>query len=554
VGKNHSANLTTSNDITLIELSPENYTYTAYVSEPSSGIGIINPYISDLKGNITDLNSNITIYLNFTINKNVLTHTLMVPIKLYNNGTSTVGVGTLFSISVDWQKYFPFVVGNVSDIRFYDQDKVFVVYELSAWIQTGDNYMDNSSTVWINLGPNTISAGSTMTIYMSINVSKDYFSSFWNTKGSTSTTKVGYQIEPLKISTIKFDEVGLSSGTNWTVNLSGNSVTESTSSIIFLVNAGDYNYTVNTTNNGFYKINPKNGTVSAIDFGTSYVNVTFTNVSYPVVFSESGLLSGVSWSVWLNNTTSQREITGTETVHTFYAINGSYAYSVATPTYEGITDFNVSPKAGDIDIFGNIGYDYSIAFTYSAYHVTFTQSGLPTGTWTVAIDGFNYTTPYSNSITFWGDANHTYNATVKSSSLEIVPEQSTYDNITLTSDQTISVNFVITATIVESGYTGIWHVVVNGVTYSSSTNTIVVKVLPGSIEINIWVSSTKYTITPASMYYNYVDSPITLNVVFSNAPTNYVTAIFGNLTFIYLIVVLGIIIAGGIFVYKIRRK
>ena len=115
-------------------------------------------------------------------------------------------------------------------------------------------------------------------------------------------------------------------------------------------------------------------------------------------------------------------------------------------------------------------------------------------------------------------------------------------------------NFVITATIVESGYTGIWHVVVNGVTYSSSTNTIVVKVLPGSVEINVWVSSTKYTITPASMYYNYVDSPITLNVVFSNAPTNYVTAIFGNLTFIYLIVVLGIIIAGGIFVYKIRRR
>ena len=545
---------TTTNDTDLFSLVCGNYTYTAYVESPSSGIGIINPYISDLKGNITDLNSNITIYLNFTINKNVLTHTLMVPIKLYNNGTSAIGEDTVFSISVDWQKYFPFVVGNVSDIRFYDQDKVYVVYELSAWLQTGNNYLDTSSTVWINLGANTISAGSTMTIYMSINVSKDYFSSDWATHGSTSTTTVGYHIETLDVSTVQFNEVGLSSGTNWTVNLSGNSVTESSSSIIFLVNAGNYTYTVNTTHLGFYKFTPKNGTVSVDAFGTSYVNVTFTNLSYAVVFSESGLISGVSWSVWLNNTTSQREITGVGQYHTFYAINGSYAYSVVIPTYEGVTDFNVSPKAGDIGIVGNYAYDYSIAFTYSAYYVTFTQSGLSSGTWTVAIDGFNYTTPYSNSITFWGDANHTYNATVKSSSLEIVPEQSTYDNITLTSDQTISVNFVITATIVESGYTGIWHVIVDGATYSSSTNTIVAKVLPGTLTISVWVSSTSYTITPSVVTYNNVNAPITVNVTFSSAPTNFVGSIFGNLTFVYVIVFIGIVIAGAVFVFKIRRR
>ena len=553
-GKNQSSNVTTSTNIDTLYLAPENYTYTAYVSTPPSGIGIINPYINSINGNITDLDSNTIIYVNFTINTNVLKeHSLMVPIKLYNNGTSTIGEDTVFSINVNWEKYYPFVVGNVSDIRFYDQNDVYDVYEMSAWIQSGQSNLDNTSTVWINLGSNSISAGSSLTIYMNINITKDYFDSHWNTHGSTSTTTVNYQIETLDVSKIQFNETGLTVGTNWTVNLTNNIITENGTSITFLVNEGNYTYNVSVNNNpSFYKINPRNGTVFVNEFSTSYVNITFTNISYPVIFKESGLITNGSWTVWLNNTTSQRYLSGTGSEHVFYAINGSYAYSVEIPTYEGVTDFKVSPTSGTIDIVGNNTYDYNIAFTYSAYSVTFKQSGLSSGTWTVNIDNFTYTQSYSNNIVFWGNANQTYNATAKSSNPELVSQLSVY-TVNLTSDQTVNVNFIITVTIVESGYTGTWHAIVNGVTYSTTTNTIVAKIAEGYTTITIYATD-KYTVNPASMTYNYINKPTTLNVTITPTPTNYVTAIFGNLTMIYIIVFFGIMIAGAVIVYKIKRR
>ena len=547
----------TSNSTTINVVIPNGVPayYNASVIQPPKGTGIINPYISNVSGSIGKTTPNMVVNLNFTVNTQIVQNNpLMVPIKLYNNGTSAISENTIFPIHIDWQNYYPFIVGNVSDVRFYDRDSVFIVNELYAWLQSGNNYLDNTSTVWINLGANSISAHSTFTIYMYLNVGNDYFNSYWATSGTTSTTTIGYQIQSLQVSTIQFNETGLPSGASWTVNLSGRTITQNTPSITFLTGAGTYSYKVNTTNDAFYRINPEKGNVSVEAFNTTYLDVSFANLTYPIVFQQSTLLPGASWSVWLNNTTTQREITSTGKTITFYAVNGSYTYSVPTPTYEGVTDFNVSPNYGDIGVAGSFNYLYVINFTYSAYSVTFTQKGLTNPlTWTVSIDGFNYTATPSNTITFWGDAHKSYTATVKSSDLEIVPSQATY-NVTLNSSQSFTVSFVITATIVESGYSGVWHVIVDGVTYTSSTNTIVAKVLPGELTISVWVSSTSYTITPSVVTYNNVNAPITVNVTFSSAPTNFVGSIFGNLTFVYVIVFIGIVIAGAVFVFKIRRR
>ena len=547
----------TSNTSTISAVMSAGYpaSYNASVVQPPKGTGIINPYINKVSGNIINITADMVVNLNFTVNTQIVKNNpLMVPIRLYNNGTSAISENTIFPIHIDWQNYYPFIVGNVSDVRFYDRDSVFIVNELYAWLQSGNNYLDNTSTVWINLGANSISAHSTFTIYMYLNVGNDYFNSYWATSGTTSTTTIGYQIQPLEVSTIQFNETGLPSGAGWTVNLTGDVITQNTPSITFIVSAGTYSYKVNTTNDAFYRINPEKGNVSVEAFNTTYLDVSFTNLTYPIIFEQATLLPGASWSVWLNNTTAQREITSTGKTITFYAVNGSYTYSVPTPTYEGVTDFNVSPNFGDLGVAGSFNYLYDINFTYSAYSATFAQQGLTDPlTWTVGIGGFNYTaTPY-NTITFWGDAHKSYTATVKSSDLEIVPEQATY-NVTLNSSQSFTVSFVITATIVESGYSGVWHVIVDGATYSSSTNTIVAKVLPGTLTISVWVSSTSYTITPSVVTYNNVNAPITVNVTFSSAPTNYVSSIFGNLAFVYVIVFFGIVIAGAIFVFKIRRR
>ena len=547
----------TSNTSTISAVMPSGYpaSYNASLVQPPKGTGIINPYVKDVSGNIINITVDMVVNLNFTVNTQIVKNNpLMVPITLYNNGTSAISENTIFPIHINWENYYPFIVGNVSDVRFYDRDSVFIVNELYAWLQSGNNYLDSTSTVWINIGANSISAHSTFTIYMYLNVGNDYFNSYWATSGTTSANTIAYQIQPLKVSTIQFNETGLPSGANWTVNLTGDVITQDTPSITFIVSAGTYSYKVNTTNDAFYRINPEKGNVSVAAFNTTYVDVSFTNLTYPIIFEQTTLLPGASWSVWLNNTTAQREITSTGKTITFYAVNGSYTYSVPTPTYEGVTDFNVSPNFGDLGVAGSFNYLYDVNFTYSAYSATFAQQGLTDPlTWTVGIGGFNYTaTPY-NTITFWGDAHKSYTATVKSSDLEIVPEQATY-NVTLNSSQSFTVSFVITATIVESGYSGVWHVIVDGATYTSSTNTIVAKVIPGTLTISVWVSSTSYTITPSVVTYNNVNAPITVNVTFSSAPTNYVSSIFGNLTFVYVIVFFGIVIAGAIFVFKIRRR
>lgn len=547
----------TSNSTTINVVIPNGVpaSYNASLVQPPKGTGIINPYVKDVSGSIGETTPNMVVNLNFIVNTQIVKNNpIMVPIKLYNNGTSAISENTIFPIHINWENYYPFIVGNVSDVRFYDRNSVFIVNELYAWLQSGNSYLDSTSTVWINLGANSISAHSTFTIYMYLNLGNDYFNSYWATSGTTSNTTIGYQIQPLEVSTIQFNETGLPSGANWTVNLTGDVITQDTPSITFIVSAGTYSYKVNTTNDAFYRINPEKGNASVAAFNTTYVDVSFTNLTYPIIFEQVTLLPGASWSVWLNNTTAQREITSTGKTITFYAVNGSYTYSVPTPTYEGVTNFNVSPNYGDLGVAGSFNYLYVINFTYSAYSATFAQQGLTDPlTWTVGIDGFNYTaTPY-NTITFWGDAHKSYTATVKSSDLEIVPSQATY-NVTLNSSQSFTVSFVITATIVESGYSGVWHVIVDGATYTSSTNTIVAKVIPGTLTISVWVSSTSYTITPSVVTYNNVNAPITVNVTFSSAPTNYVSSIFGNLTFVYVIVFFGIVIAGAIFVFKIRRR
>ena len=106
----------------------------------------------------------------------------------------------------------------------------------------------------------------------------------------------------------------------------------------------------------------------------------------------------------------------------------------------------------------------------------------------------------------------------------------------------------------ESGYTGEWHADINNAEYSSTTNTIVAEIVPGYISINVWVTSTDYTITPAQAVYSNALTPFTLNVTFTKTPINYVTAVFGDLTFIYIIIFVGITVFAIALVVKLRRR
>ena len=732
------------------------YTYNASVIQPSSGDMY---HIKNLTGTFKIDGSNLTIPLNFVTPP---IHSFAIPIKLYNNQTSSVVVNTPILIHVDWAKYFPYILNNVSNVRFYtNNEHYYTIYELPAWLQSG-NYLNTTSSVWINLEADSIPAHSSIVIYMYINGSNTWnkywgespllsstyakhdnganvFQVYWNFAGTSmagwnhagtgsgaasgmnnglqqyagygqQTTAVnttpfttpyifdvnisyydntlysnntfltilsgdgasfnfnnpfgfassgmsfyntipdgayfgvlnagggigtigasgisasslpaqefsmywsstqylyhnyntqiasttvggtlpstyyfgwsmsdtnnpdtsnqtvhyldgrivppnnvlpGVQIEPANVSTIQFNETGLPSGQAWSVSVNGVITTSTTSTITVFTDTGTYSYTTNTSNDVDFKILPKSGSINVSAFTDYYVNIDYINISYPVVFYQNTLISGVSWSVWLNNTTVQKELTSTGNTVTFYATNGTYTYFVMTSVFDAVT-FTVSPQTGGLSVDGpSFTYLTNITFTYSAYEVVFSQNGLIyPQSWSLVIDGTTYNSNSAEQVIFWGNAHKNYSASINSPTPQIHPEQKTY-NFTLNSSLSYTVNFVIDVTIVESGYTGEWHAIVNTAEYSSNTNTIVAEVVPGYVSISIWITDTGYTITPAQIVYSNAMLPFTLNVTFSQTPTNYVTSIFGNLTFIYLIVFIGIAIFAAILVVKLRRR
>ncbi len=102
---------------------------------------------------------------------------------------------------------------------------------------------------------------------------------------------------------------------------------------------------------------------------------------YAVTFSETGLSSGTSWSVTLG--TMQ---TSTGSAITFQETNGTYAYTLGS-----VTGYTAGSSRGNVTV---SGAPTSVPITFSpssstggpSYGVTFTQTGLPSGTpWSVTV-------------------------------------------------------------------------------------------------------------------------------------------------------------------------
>ena len=181
-------------------------------------------------------------------------------------------------------------------------------------------------------------------------------------------------------------EQGLPAGTAWTLRLSnGETFSTSGPSITFLAeNDTPYTFTVLSGNSSY--------TGSSGSFRLSgspiQVQVNFTLVTYTVTFTESGLPSGTTWYVNLSNGQS---FNGTGTSITFSEPNGTYHYSIAA------VNKSWSSAGGGFTVTGGQA-SKSIAFTLVTYTISFTESGLPSGTtWYVNIGGTAYHGTTTNS-------------------------------------------------------------------------------------------------------------------------------------------------------------
>ncbi len=100
--------------------------------------------------------------------------------------------------------------------------------------------------------------------------------------------------------------------------------------------------------------------------------------AYTVTFSESGLPAATMWTVTLNGVA----LSSTTTTITFSEVNGTYPYSV-TP----IPGYRASSYGGSVTVAGT-NPTISIAWTAFTYTVTFTETGLPSGTsWSITLNG-----------------------------------------------------------------------------------------------------------------------------------------------------------------------
>ncbi len=287
---------------------------------------------------------------------------------------------------------------------------------------------------------------------------------------------------------VTFSESGLPSGTAWSVTLNGNTQSSTTSQITFQEPAGTYQYSITAPSD--YTASPSSGSVSVS--GATTQPITFSQVTYPVTFTESGLPSGTSWSVTLNGATES----STSSSVVFEEPAGSYSFSISA-----ISGYTASPSSGSVSVSGTTSE--AITFTkapLATYPVTFTESGLPSGTsWSVTLNGTTESST-SASITFT-EPNGTYPYSVGAvSGYSLSPSSGSLTVKGSAVTQTIAFTpMLYSVTFAESGLPSgtSWSVTLAGLTQSSTTSQITFTVPSGTYSYSISAVS-GYTVSPSS--------------------------------------------------------
>ncbi len=191
---------------------------------------------------------------------------------------------------------------------------------------------------------------------------------------------------------VVFAETALPLGASWSVNLSGDLQSSTGATISFQVPSGSYTYSISTSASG-YVASPSGGVVVVNGAPPPAVAITFQALPpgvYVVTFRAQGL-TGELWSVTLNGTMNS---TRSSTL-VFSVRNGTLPYTIAavpgwtTPAYSGVVVVaGANPSA------------VVVAWSQVLYTVSFTESGLASGTWQVTINATTLSAAAPNSIAF----------------------------------------------------------------------------------------------------------------------------------------------------------
>ncbi len=327
--------------------------------------------------------------------------------------------------------------------------------------------------------------------------------------GANVTKSITFTALPPSQYSLTFTETGLPTGTNWSVTVGTTTHNSTGSTVTFTEPNGTYSYTVGVV--AGYTVSPSSGGVT-VNGSAQSVAITFTPSvipTYTVTFTESGLPSGTSWSVTQNGSTHP----STSGTVTFTEPNGTYSFTVGS-----VSGYTPSPSSGSLTVKGS-ATGVSITFTAipaGSYPVTFTESGLPTGTnWSVTLGGSTLSSTTSTII--FTEPNGTYPYTVGSVSGYTASPSS--GNVTVSgAAHSISITFTktptgpthYTVTFTESGLPRgtSWSVTLNGTPGTSST--------PGIVFNNLLNNTSGYAFTVGTVS-GYTAVPSSGSVVVNGA-------------------------------------
>jgi hypothetical protein len=125
------------------------------------------------------------------------------------------------------------------------------------------------------------------------------------------------------IHSVTFNEVGLPSGTTWSVILNGSTQSSTTSSIVFYEPNGTYSYITEAIPG--WSPTPTSGSVT-LNRNIS-IEITFIIKTYEVTFEESGLQSGGIWYLNLTGYNSSGPIR--TSTYSVALVNGTYYYTTS---------------------------------------------------------------------------------------------------------------------------------------------------------------------------------------------------------------------------------
>ncbi len=256
---------------------------------------------------------------------------------------------------------------------------------------------------WVNIsGEAPLTSTGTSIATVSPNGTFSYVVQTANKSYEATPSSFGINGEPIVVAvpfglvvySISFTESGLPLGTEWFVNLTGGGSFSSTSaSIVFYEPNGTYDYSIGSANTSF----EAPGGSFTVNGATVSESVTFTLVTYAVLFTETGMPVGATW--WVNLTNGQ-SFSSLTTAIAFVEPNGTYFYSIGTTAKK----FDAPPGSFTID---GAGTAKSVTFGPVTQSITFTETGLPTGkSWTVVLNGT--VRSLTSSSTSFGVSNGSY--------------------------------------------------------------------------------------------------------------------------------------------------